>query len=514
MRQRLKALNTAGAACLAQIGRGIERETLRVTEAGSLSLRAHPQALGSALTHPQITTDFCEAQPELVTGVHRSISGLLQELHDIHAFVWQQLRDELLWPLSLPCRLPAASDIPLASYGDSHSGRFKRLYRMGLKHRYGSAMQTICGMHYNFSLPEEFWGHWVGDVRADEATLAGARDDALLGLVRRFLQDEWVLLYLLGASPVFGDELADAAAYGLQPWPGGGFYHPGATSLRNSRLGYNASVQEGLQMRYDSLSAYCDSMQAAISEPYAPWVELAAAGGEPVQLGTGRLQIENELYDAIRLKRIAPGLRPLTALRRHGVQYLEVRCVDINPLLPLGCDEYGCRLLDLFLLRCLLLPSAGSGDRQDAAHNLQLMARDGRNADMRVRQSGRDVPLGEALGAVVGDLAAIADWLAEALDDGEAWRDTAARAKRHLENPPETPSGEQLRQLEEGALGLYDYGLRLAEGHRHYWSEHRLSGANLDRMRERSAESLARQRQIEGAESGSFEAWLRQRLSW
>ena len=40
--------------------RGIEKESLRITPDGTLSQRPHPQALGSALAHSSITTDFSE----------------------------------------------------------------------------------------------------------------------------------------------------------------------------------------------------------------------------------------------------------------------------------------------------------------------------------------------------------------------------------------------------------------------------------------------------------------------
>ncbi len=134
--------------------RGIEKEGLRVRPDGMLSDTPHPPGLGSALTHPRITTDFSESQLELITGVHPHVDGCLAELTELHQVVYRHLGDELLWCASMPCKLPADDEIPLGRYGSSNVGRLKTAYRQGLAHRYGRRMQTISGIHYNFSLPE------------------------------------------------------------------------------------------------------------------------------------------------------------------------------------------------------------------------------------------------------------------------------------------------------------------------------------------------------------------------
>ena len=57
---------------LRQLLRGIEKESLRVDGDSRLASTPHPVCLGSPLTHPSITTDFSEAQLELITGVSPS----------------------------------------------------------------------------------------------------------------------------------------------------------------------------------------------------------------------------------------------------------------------------------------------------------------------------------------------------------------------------------------------------------------------------------------------------------
>ena len=120
---------------------------------GRLATTPHSASLGAALTHPHITTDFSESQLELITGVHASAEACLAELTAIHQVVYRAIGNEVLWCASMPCRLPADDAIPIGRYGSSNVGRAKSVYRMGLAHRYGRRMQTISGIHYNFSLP-------------------------------------------------------------------------------------------------------------------------------------------------------------------------------------------------------------------------------------------------------------------------------------------------------------------------------------------------------------------------
>jgi glutamate--cysteine ligase len=137
------------------IRRGIEKESLRALPTGALALTPHPAALGSALTHPHITTDYSESQLELITGVHAGVEDCLDELTQVHQFTYRVMRelgDEMLWVSSMPCGLPTDETIPLGRYGSSNVGRAKSVYRMGLGHRYGRRMQTISGIHYNWSL--------------------------------------------------------------------------------------------------------------------------------------------------------------------------------------------------------------------------------------------------------------------------------------------------------------------------------------------------------------------------
>lgn len=170
-----------------------------------LMLMAHWQqqvileTLGSALTHKWITTDFAEALLEFITPVDGDIEHMLTFMRDLHRYTARNMGDERMWPLSMPCYIAEGQDIELAQYGTSNTGRFKTLYREGLKNRYGALMQTISGVHYNFSLPMAFWQAKCGDISG-----ADAKEKISAGyfrVIRNYYRFGWVIPYLFGASP-------------------------------------------------------------------------------------------------------------------------------------------------------------------------------------------------------------------------------------------------------------------------------------------------------------------------
>src|SRR4051812_36338819 len=370
------------------IRRGIEKESLRATPEGGLAMTPHPQALGSALTHPNITTDYSEAQLELITGVHPTPETCLEELLQVHQFTYRALADEMLWVSSMPCNLPADENIPIGRYGSSNVGRAKSVYRMGLAHRYGRRMQTISGIHYNWSLP---------DVSSEQ----------YFALIRNFRRHAFLLLYLFGASPAVCSTFVAGREHHLQTLAPGTMFMPHGTSLRMGRLGYQSEAQASLAVSYNGLDGYAASLQEALTRPYPAYeaIGIVNPGGEYNQLATSLLQIENEFYGTIRPKRvIRPGERPLHALRERGVEYVEVRLLDLNPFVPIGITLQTVRFLDISLLHCLLQDSPPDTPAEIAAlgRNQHKTAAFGRQPGLTLERDGAEVIL--------------TDWAAELLD--------------------------------------------------------------------------------------------------
>jgi len=488
--ERLKALPRE---VLQALRRGIEKESLRVRPDGTLATTPHPAALGSALKHPHITTDFSESQLELITGVHSSAETCLRELTEIHQVVFRAIGDELLWVSSMPCRLPADEAIPIGRYGTSNIGRMKTVYRMGLSHRYGRRMQTISGIHYNFSLP---------DSRSS---------DDYFALIRNFRRHSWLLLYLFGASPAVCSSFVAGRDHPLQPLSADTLYLPYATSLRMGRLGYQSDAQSSLAVSYNDLECYGASLEAALTKPYPPYEAIGVCEDDEYrQLGTTLLQMENEFYGTIRPKRvIRPGERPLHALRDRGVEYVEVRLMDLDPFEPIGINAATMRLLDVFLLHCLLCDSPRDTPEElaaDAENKLRVASR-GREPGLRLLRDGEEMPLADWAGEVLADCGPIASALDRATG-GKAHRDALEAAVAALADPESTPSARVLQAMKRDHGNSYvRFVLAQSRAHRDTIMKLPLAPEVAERFARLAKESIEEQRRVEAADTLPFEAF-------
>ena len=500
----------ADCGALQGIRRGVEKESLRASADGRLSLRPHPPSLGAALTHPQITTDFSEAQLELITAPHDTPEGCIRELEEIHRFVQRGLGDEMLWAASMPCLLLPNSDIPIGRYGKSNIGMAKTVYRRGLGHRYGRLMQAISGIHYNYSVPAAFWPRYANLLRRQSNQ--DFITESYFGLIRNFRRHSWLLIYLFGASPAICRALAGNSGHGLKAFDAGTLHLPHATALRMGRLGYQSDAQSSLHISYNSLNSYAATMRGALTKPYPPYEAIGVkVNGEYRQLNTALLQIENEFYGAIRPKRrIEPGERPLTALRRRGVEYVEVRCLDLNPFLPVGIDAAQMRFLDCFLLYCLLAPSPPDSPEESAAIQADQTAvvERGRAPNLRLRGGDRNA-LG---GAILNECAAVAELLDAAHQTNEYSR-VLHEHKARLEDPSRTPSAAVLAALAEDKQPFFRFALRQSERHRRWFAERPLPADALAEHERRAAQSFTQQARMEAEDRVGFDEFLKNYLA-
>ena len=465
---------------------------------GHLALTPHPTALGSALTHPHITTDYSESQLELITGARLGVDECLQELQHIHQYTLRSMAavgEEMIWASSMPCHLPTDETIPLGRYGSSHSGRSKSVYRMGLGHRYGRRMQTISGIHYNWSLP-------------------GVSSEEYFALIRNFRRHAFVLLYLFGASPALSPCFVEAREHRLQPLGEGckALYLPHATSLRMGRLGYQSDAQASINVSYNGLEGYANSLHQALTQPYPAYEQLGIRnpGGDYNQLGTSLLQIENEFYGTIRPKRTTrSGERPLHALRERGVEYVEVRLMDLDPFDPLGINTSTMRMLDVFLLHCLLTDSPPDSPEEIAQlkHNQHLAAERGREPGLQLLRGQDRVALVDWAAQVLHECAPMAAAL-DATHATTAYSEALALARQRVAQPQTTPSARVLDDMRRLHGNSFEqFGLTQSLWAREHllglpWSE-----AQQAQFAQFAQTSVQAQQAIEAADTGTFEEW-------
>ncbi|MGI9311384.1 MAG: glutamate--cysteine ligase [bacterium] len=499
---------------LARINRGIEKESLRVDADGLLAQTPHPRALGSALAHPSITTDYSEALLEFVTPIHTDVDQLLANLSDIHHFVYRGIESEILWVNSMPCIVRGEEHIPIARYGDSNVARMKEVYRRGLRLRYGSFMQTIAGIHFNFSMPEAFWGEFLERDDADE--IRRQKSVYYFALIRNFHRHSWLGCYLFGASPAVCKTFLQGREHLLDDFDSHSFYAPCATSLRLSGLGYSSDAQAGIEICYNSVETFAASLRRAIQTPHPQYQKLGVkADGVYRQLNANLLQIENEFYSVIRPKRVAnSGESPSRALQQRGVEYVEVRSVDLNPFAPIGIDAECVRFFDLLLLHCLFADSADI-DRDEwncAAENRQRVVMRGREPNLQLCENidgaNRESDFAARANALLDDLAPLAELLDQVGDGGAQYRDALQAQRAKVEDPSRTPSARILRRMREQGASFYEFAMDMAERHEAHFKRAPIAPRALQRMQDEAARSHLRQREIEAADTLDFDAFL------
>ncbi|WP_372759964.1 glutamate--cysteine ligase [Pseudoalteromonas sp.] len=494
------------------IKRGIERESLRIKGNGAISKQPHPAGVGSALTNGHITTDFSESLLEFITPVSESSTQTLKQLKDLQKFTLEKMGDELLWPISMPCFIEHQDDIVLAQFGTSNVGQMKTLYREGLKNRYGSMMQAIAGVHFNISFPDTLWQS-LHSLSGSELSLSDFISAGYLGLIRNFKRELWLISYLFGASPALCSSFLQGRKTDLpfKKLGKGTLYLAVGTALRLGNLGYTNSAQSSLRVMYNSLDEYVAGLKKAIHTPSELYGGIDDYTSEqPKQLNKNVLQIENEFYSPIRPKRNAKnGETPTDALLRAGIEYVEIRALDVNPFSEVGIDEEQFHFLDVFLTYCLLKDSAPMGwdEQMRSTANLDTVVNNGREKDLMLNYYDQARPLqawGEEIFAQLSDVARYMD----SAYDVSYYSATIARMADWIKQPELTYSGRYVSELEASGLDNGHYALALANKYKQNHQTCDYQVFSKPWLEQQVAQSNAAQLAIEQSDSVSFTAFL------
>ena len=487
--------------------RGLEKECLRVGPDGQLSSAPHCRRFGSALTHPWITTDYSEALLEFVTPPQGGSEQTLAFLADLHAFVVREGGDELLWPASMPCIVASDDAVPIAQYGPSNEGRLRTIYRSGLGVRYGRAMQAIAGTHFNYSLPPDFWPAFREHEGSRDAERA-FKSECLMRLVRNYRRCGWLLTYLYGASPAFSKSFRPQGHPRLEPLNGDTWYAPFSTSLRVSDMGYRNSTQARFSVGVNSLEEYLDGLAAALTEVDPRYAAIGVVvDGEYRQLNANVLQLENEYYSSIRPKPASKSPRLIAALRNSGVEYVEVRTLDLNPFENTGVSLEQMRFVEALLLFCLIeaSPPITAEEQAEIDQRELAVAWEGRRPGLRLPSQGATMPLRNCALAILDSLAMIAP----SLDDRRASYGRAIDAARDaVLDPARTLSARVLDALGSGKRSFFDWAYELAGRQREHFLRHEFAPGRLADLKDVAKESLRAAAALEAGPEPPFSDYL------
>lgn len=507
------------------IKRGLEKESLRITPQGTIAQSPHPTQLGSPLTHPNITTDYSEALLEFITPPCNDSNDAIAFLKNLHTMTYQSLKNEQLWVNSMPCLMNDEASIPIAQYGSSNSAKMKSIYRVGLGHRYGRFMQTIAGTHYNFSLPKQFWVSYQQTLK-DKGPLQTFIDDQYFRLIRNFQRYSWVPVYLFGASPMVCQSYLTASRSHrkcgaipselvefLPKKQKGTLFLPQGTSLRMSSLGYHNSAQADLHISYNSLSEYTDSLESAIRSPSANYEKIGLyQDGAQIQLSANILQIENEFYNAIRPKRTSDnGERPTVALRKGGVEYIEVRLLDLDPSTPGGIHPNTLDFMDIFLLFCLLSDSPALCVKEQSVlqKNLQAVVTRGRNLETPLifnHENNTALTISDYFNAIFPILEPIADFL-DSCSHTTRFSSALHREREKTKAPELTPSHRIIESV-SSYKSFFEYAMEQSETQRQYFLNQTISLADQRNFEQIASDSILKQKEIEQDDQISLEQYI------
>lgn len=531
---RVRALDSpAYIPLLKGIKRGFEKECLRIDEQGFLSQTPHPKALGSSLTHPSIITDYSEALLEFVTPPSDNLDEPITVLNDIqHYTTWILAKElgknekgaqETLWVDSMPCQLPKEDQIPIAEYGHSNIGQLKNIYRRGLGYRYGRAMQTIAGIHYNFSLSDDFWRSYQAlantELSNTSVPISNFISDQYLRMLRNGKRWGWMLPFLFGASPAVcasffckkTDNLAHLERIGNHTLLG-----RYATSLRLSDLGYNSKIQALASISYNDFETFIHSMHDAVHTPVEQYEKIGVyRDGEYRQLNANILQIEDEHYAMFRPKRVALRYeRTLAAMVRSGIEYVEVRAIDLNPFINIGIEKETVYFLDTFLLTCLLQDNLPLGDaeNQRIGYNLSQIVLMGRQPGLMLQDEQGIMRSVASLGLeMIEQMLEVATLLDKAFGS-ENFTKACKKASDCFLNMDNLPSAKVVEEMASKQYSHFEFAWDWSKHHQADYLSKPLSAEKKAYFHKLAMDSLQEQTELEQSDTVPFNEFLAQYL--
>ena len=367
---------------------GLEWESLRVHKNGELSLSPHPEIFGDKIKNPMVTTDFSESQIEMITPTFDTIDEAFDVFSILADLVNTSLpKDEYLWFQSLPCILPPGNEIPIARYSDE--GIASEKYREALARKYGLKKQMISGIHFNFSFSDDLLKK-LHKMSGSDLSFRLFKDEVYLKISRNYLRYCWMIIYLtgcsVGAHSSFTSECLDLMDFRDVY---GGYYSTEGVSFRNASCGYKNLKK--LYPSYNNVEEFTRDIQSFID--------------------AGDLSEAKELYTQVRLKPKNPS-DYLNSLSEDGIQYIEVRTLDINPFYKCGLIKRDMKFVQLFLIYMLVKKESDYPDWQmEAKINEELTAERAYDKDMRLLKDGHEVTLQNWASDIINEMYGMCDVL-------------------------------------------------------------------------------------------------------
>tara|TARA_B110000438_G_scaffold303498_1_gene365250 strand:- start:4651 stop:6186 length:1536 start_codon:yes stop_codon:yes gene_type:complete len=479
---------------------GIERECLRVYNK-AISKKSHPAIFGSSLFNRYITTDFSESLLEFITPPISSKDETIKFLDTIQHFVSHNINNEILWPFSMPPYIHSDDDIRIAHYGSSNEALFKMLYRRGLSYRYGRKMQTIAGVHFNYSFSENLWH--LDLLNDTTSTINEVKEVFYFRALRNINRTNWLIIYLFGASPIINDLFISFSQEKFKKIKNS-YYLPHATSLRMSDIGYQNTSQSNIRISLNSLDDYAHDIKKYTRTESNLFSEMNINNNQH-QINTNILQTEDEYYSSSRPKNSSPSKQRMSSrLLDSGIEYIEFRSLDINPFHKTGIDYKTLVFLEMYINYCTFKesPFLSEIEIKDNQLNNINVARNGRKPDHILLRDGEKISLKSWGREVLEEMHAV-------ICQSEYEESIITEQIEKIDDPDKTLSALFFDKFCSSNLSFDEFGQSIGESNKiDYLNKSHLSNRNWDVLSQEAKKAKQDQINAESKDDISFSKYL------
>jgi glutamate--cysteine ligase len=366
-------------------------------------------------------------------------------------------------------------------------------------------MQTVSGIHYNFSFKDEFF-----EIIRGEEDLQTFKNKSYLSLIRNFRRNAWMILYLFGSSPVVPKTFITDRKNFLQALNKEDLFLEYATCLRMSELGYMSKAQDNLYIAYNNIDEYLKDLKNALTKEHERYGEVGVLkDGKRIQINTSIIQIENEYYSSIRPKRVTPpGERPINILRNEGIDYVEIRALDNNSFLPSGIDEDTSYFLEAYLIGCFFGEDTKSTQNEikELLVNWENVVKDGRNPNLKLLKNKEKLTIKDSGMKVIDSLRNTFDEMPHEMGDYvKKVMKSLDKQEEKLNDASLTPSGLIVDLLKNSDKTWEELNLELAKKHSNSLKDLK---RDLNYLSEEAKSSLEKFKQLENHQEEEFEVYL------
>ncbi|MCQ2557358.1 glutamate--cysteine ligase [Ligilactobacillus equi] len=391
---------------------GLEIEMQRIDEEGNFSKEPYPAGIGDEKTNPWITTDYLEVMTEVVTPSAEHAIDAMHYLYGINTALRVALAPgEMLWPLSMPPALPAdksPENLAKENLVFAKAGPAKEAYLVEWAKRRGWSQGTPCGVHINLSISEHIIKLVLQNFPERFRNETEVRNHLYTVVAQGFVRYRWFITYLFGASPV-----AEANYFEKDK------ELPHAVrSLRQSSQGFGTKFSGD----YSSVKAYVARIEAGAKD--------------------GTLISDYEFHGPVRLK----GGKNLQDLKKNGIDYIELRMLDLDPSSSVGVRTSTLRFIRLLASYFIMNPAI----KEDEVNAIMSRA-DEMNNEVALEAPTQPTRYQNKALAFLQTLAAYAN----RIQLGPEYQELLDDLEDRIENPRTTPAAKLMNYVEDGSLRKY-----------------------------------------------------------